>query len=55
MPFFVALDTTGIDVNTPTGAGIPIEERAAQELRTIAGVQVRLGLVFPFTLFCSHA
>jgi len=40
VPFFVALDTTGIDVNTPTGAGIPIEERAAQELRAIAGVQV---------------
>jgi methylthioribose-1-phosphate isomerase len=34
--FFVAAPTSTIDFNTPTGAGIPIEQRSADEVTSIA-------------------
>ena len=33
IPFLVAAPTTTVDLSTPTGAGIPIEERAPEEVR----------------------
>jgi methylthioribose-1-phosphate isomerase len=48
IPFYVAAPTSTFDLATPTGAGIPIEERAAQEVThhggrrlAPAGVSVR--------------
>jgi methylthioribose-1-phosphate isomerase len=32
IPFYVVAPTSTIDANTPTGAGIPIEERGAEEI-----------------------
>jgi methylthioribose-1-phosphate isomerase len=40
IPFYVAAPWSTIDLQTPTGAGIPIEERAAKEVTHIAGTQV---------------
>ncbi len=37
IPFYVALPTSSIDMATPTGAGIPIEERSAAEIVQIGG------------------
>jgi len=38
--FYVAAPSTSIDLGTPNGAAIEIEERPAQELRRTAGVQI---------------
>jgi methylthioribose-1-phosphate isomerase len=40
VPFHVAAPVSTIDPDTPTGADIEIEERAADEVTTILGVQV---------------
>ncbi len=40
IPFYVAAPWSTIDLATPTGAGIPIEERAAKEVTHMAGTQV---------------
>ena len=38
IPFYVACPWSTIDLETPTGAGIPIEERAGDEVRQVQGV-----------------
>jgi len=38
VPFYVAAPTSTIDLGTPSGDLIPIEERAAEEVTTLAGV-----------------
>jgi methylthioribose-1-phosphate isomerase len=38
VPFYVAAPTSTIDLGTPSGDAIPIEERAAEEVTTLAGV-----------------
>jgi methylthioribose-1-phosphate isomerase len=40
VPFYVAAPTSTIDEETPTGAGIPIEERAAAEVTHLAGRRI---------------
>ncbi|MCL6649946.1 MAG: S-methyl-5-thioribose-1-phosphate isomerase [Chloroflexi bacterium] len=40
IPFYVAAPTSTIDLNTPSGAAIPIEERDPNEVTTIAGQRV---------------
>jgi len=40
IPFVVAAPSSTIDPNTPDGRAIPIEERAAEELTEVDGVQV---------------
>jgi methylthioribose-1-phosphate isomerase len=40
LPFYVAAPWSTIDLQTPTGAGIPIEERNAREVTHMAGTQV---------------
>jgi len=40
IPFYVAAPFNTIDTATPTGAAIPIEERAAREVTHVRGVQV---------------
>ena len=40
IPFYVAAPFNTIDTTTPTGAAIPIEERAAREVTHVRGVQV---------------
>ncbi len=35
IPFYVLGPTTTVDLNTPTGADIPIEQRASEEIRTL--------------------
>jgi methylthioribose-1-phosphate isomerase len=40
IPFYVAAPFNTIDLETLTGAGIPIEERAAKEVTHVKGVQV---------------
>ena len=37
VPFYVAAPTSSIDLDTPRGAEIPIEERSPEELTQIAG------------------
>jgi methylthioribose-1-phosphate isomerase len=37
VPFYVAAPTSTIDLATPTGAGIPVEERSADEVRVVGG------------------
>jgi methylthioribose-1-phosphate isomerase len=37
VPFYVAAPTTTIDLRTPTGDDIPIEERPAQEVTLVLG------------------
>ena len=39
IPFYVAAPWSTIDLQTPTGADIPIEERAAKEVTHMAGTQ----------------
>jgi methylthioribose-1-phosphate isomerase len=40
VPFYVAAPLSTIDRETPTGAGIPIEERAAREVTEVLGTRV---------------
>ena len=40
LPFYVACPWSTIDLATPSGDGIPIEQRAAEEITRIAGVPV---------------
>jgi methylthioribose-1-phosphate isomerase len=40
VPFFVAAPLTSIDLGTPDGGSIPIEERPASELTDLAGVRI---------------
>jgi len=40
VPFYVAAPLSSIDLNCPTGASIPIEERAASELLQIGGRRI---------------
>jgi len=40
IPFYVAAPWSTIDLATPTGDGIPIEERSAKEVTHMAGTQV---------------
>jgi methylthioribose-1-phosphate isomerase len=40
LPFYVALPTTTIDLATPSGDRIPIEERAAEEVTHFGGTEV---------------
>jgi methylthioribose-1-phosphate isomerase len=40
VPFYVAAPWSTIDLATPTGAEIPIEERSAKEVTHMAGTQV---------------
>ena len=40
IPFYVAAPWSTIDLQTPTGAEIPIEERAAKEVTHMAGTQI---------------
>jgi methylthioribose-1-phosphate isomerase len=40
VPFYVAAPWSTIDLATPTGAGIPIEERNAKEVTHLAGTRV---------------
>jgi methylthioribose-1-phosphate isomerase len=40
LPFVIAAPSSTVDPGTPNGAGIPIEERCAQELTEIEGIAV---------------
>jgi methylthioribose-1-phosphate isomerase len=40
IPFYVAAPSSTIDLETPDGAAIVVEERSADEVTTIAGVRV---------------
>jgi methylthioribose-1-phosphate isomerase len=40
IPFYVAAPLSTVDLNTPDGAQIPIEERAAKEVTHVAGAQL---------------
>lgn len=40
VPFYVAAPISSIDLDTPTGADIPIEERAADEVLLVRGVRI---------------
>jgi methylthioribose-1-phosphate isomerase len=40
IPFYVAAPLSTVDLSTPDGAGIPIEERSPEEVTTVAGVRV---------------
>ncbi len=40
LPFYVAAPVSTLDLNTPTGADIPIEERPAHEVTHVAGHRV---------------
>ncbi|MEO8033006.1 MAG: S-methyl-5-thioribose-1-phosphate isomerase [Acidobacteriota bacterium] len=40
VPFYIAAPVSTIDLQCPTGAGIPIEERSAAEVTSIAGVEI---------------
>jgi methylthioribose-1-phosphate isomerase len=40
LPFYVAAPVSTFDLETPTGAGIPIEERAAEEITHHAGTRL---------------
>ena len=40
IPFYVAAPTSTIDLATPNGDGIPIEERNAKEVTHIGGTQI---------------
>jgi methylthioribose-1-phosphate isomerase len=39
-PFYVAAPTSSIDLATPTGAAIPIEERAPEEVTHLLGRRI---------------
>ena len=40
IPFYVCAPTSSIDLATPDGAAIPIEERTADEVLLIRGVRI---------------
>ena len=40
VPFYVAAPLSTIDLDTPDGSGIPIEERSAKEVTHVGGTQV---------------
>jgi len=40
VPFYVVAPTSTLDLSTPTGADIPVEERAPDEVRRVGGVTV---------------
>ncbi len=40
VPFYVAAPTSSVDLETPDGAAIPIEERKADEVTTIRGLRI---------------
>lgn len=40
VPFYVAAPTSTIDLSTATGAGIPVEERAADEVTRLGGRRI---------------
>lgn len=40
IPFYIAAPTTTLDMATPTGAGIPIEQRSVEEVVTLSGVAI---------------
>jgi len=40
VPFVVAAPVSTVDLQTPDGAGIPVEQRAPQEVTTLAGQPV---------------
>jgi methylthioribose-1-phosphate isomerase len=40
LPFYVAAPWSTVDLETPTGASIPIEERGGDEVLTIAGTRI---------------
>jgi methylthioribose-1-phosphate isomerase len=40
IPFYVVAPTTSVDLATATGADIPIEERAADEVSSFRGVRI---------------
>jgi methylthioribose-1-phosphate isomerase len=40
LPFFVAAPVSTLDIHTPDGSGIPIEERAAREVTHIGTMQI---------------
>jgi methylthioribose-1-phosphate isomerase len=40
VPFYVAAPTSSIDSSSKSGAHIPVEERASEEITHIAGVHV---------------
>jgi len=40
VPFYVAAPLSTVDLSTPRGDAIPIEERAPEEVTTVAGVRV---------------
>jgi methylthioribose-1-phosphate isomerase len=40
LPFYVAAPWSTVDLATPTGAAIPIEERGAEEVLTLAGQRI---------------
>jgi methylthioribose-1-phosphate isomerase len=40
VPFYVAAPISTVDIATPDGAAIPIEERSAREVTEIAGMQI---------------
>jgi methylthioribose-1-phosphate isomerase len=40
IPFYVAAPTSTVDLSTPNGEAIPIEERSAAEVTTVRGIQI---------------
>ena len=40
IPFYVAAPLSTLDLATPSGAGIPIEERSADEVTTVRGMRI---------------
>jgi len=40
LPFYVAAPWSTVDLGTPSGAAIPIEERGDEEVVTIAGLRI---------------
>jgi methylthioribose-1-phosphate isomerase len=40
VPFYVVAPLSSVDLSTPDGAAIPIEERAADEVATVRGVRI---------------
>ena len=40
IPFYVCAPTSSVDLDTPDGAGIPIEERKADEVLLVRGVRI---------------
>lgn len=40
IPFYVAAPTTTLDMATPTGDGIPIEQRSVEEVVSLSGVEI---------------